>query len=277
MSNVTLQMDPATVYLQQVGAIDTLPYLSRTSASMSFIGAVAVLLHIYKTWREINGTPQRILLWITLVDLILIPAGLMARSVLDSPIGCSVQGVLVQFGQMTSAHWGTLHAVIILMSVAFRIPTAKIVALEPWYHLVGFGVPFIMTLTPILVADKPGVPLFGDAQVWCWFRIEYSSYRLIWCYGLVLSLLAFSLIVYVVVGVRVWRDTGNKALKEASRRSAVVRQRYAMRTTLYFMAFLLTWLFAAINRVRSFALPTAHPLPLVVELHAWYASPAALF
>ncbi|KAL7750161.1 hypothetical protein RI367_004333 [Sorochytrium milnesiophthora] len=248
MSNITLRVDPATTYLEHVGALETIPILTRVSASISLIGIIAVLSHMSRSWRDIMGTVQRILLWITLADIFLVPAGLMARSQLDSPIGCAVQGVLVQFGydalsnsQMASAVWGSLHATTVLLSLAFRQDAATIISLEKYFHLVGWGVPFVLTLGPILVANKPGVPLFGDAQLWCWYRVEYSSYRLV-----------------------------ATTEAEGSKLAAIIRQRYVLRVGLYFLAFFLTWTFAAINRVRAFALPTAHPLPLVVELHAWF-------
>ncbi|KAL7747974.1 hypothetical protein RI367_006722 [Sorochytrium milnesiophthora] len=205
------RQDPTTVYLQQAGVLGTIEILTRVSSSLSLIGVIAVLAQIGKNWKEMNGTPQRILLWITLADIFYVPVGIMSRTYIDSPVGCTAQGILVSFGQMGSIMWGSLHATNVLLSVVFRFSTSQIMALEKWFHALAWGVSFLMTLLPMALASIPGVPLYGDAQLWCWYRIDYSSYRLTFCYGLVLALLGYCLIVYVLVGIRVWQDTGKYA------------------------------------------------------------------
>ncbi|KAL7748391.1 hypothetical protein RI367_006353 [Sorochytrium milnesiophthora] len=142
--------------------------------------------------------------------------------------------------------------------------------MEPLLHLIAWGMPLVLTIVPMALAAQTGLPLFGDAQLWCGMRREYGTYRLEFYYGIVIAALALCLLIYLAVGIRVWQQTADKSVKTASSQHINVRRRYAIRTTLYFASFFITWIFAAVNRVRAILDPTAPPLVWLIALHATF-------
>ncbi|KAL7753173.1 hypothetical protein RI367_001627 [Sorochytrium milnesiophthora] len=160
--------------------------------------------------------------------------------------------------------------------------------MEPLLHLIAWGMPLVLTIVPMALAAQTGLPLFGDAQLWCGMRREYGTYRLAFYYGIVIAALALCLLIYLAVGIRVWQQTAeyalclhdvgqsqltkcrNKSVKTASKQHVNVRGRFALRSTLYFASFFITWIFAAVNRVRAILDPTAPPLVWLIALHATF-------
>ncbi|KAL7748848.1 hypothetical protein RI367_005761 [Sorochytrium milnesiophthora] len=265
-------MDSATLYLEDGGHLDTLQTLMRVSATLSLIGTVSVMTHMVRNWKDLSGLPHRIVLWWTMADMVLIPAALMGRLVIDSPIGCSIQGVLVQYGLATSVLWGAVMATNVLLSVVFHVPNSRLLSLEKYYHALAWLVPLLATAVPLMVPLTPDVPLLGDSQLWCWIRKEHSWLRMALLYGPAMAVFVYSLAVYAIVGFRVWRTTGNKAIWRASNTPSNVRQKYALKTSLYILAFMLTWVFGLVNRVRTLIMPSATPSYPIFALQAAFMS-----
>ncbi|KAL7749211.1 hypothetical protein RI367_005363 [Sorochytrium milnesiophthora] len=261
--------DPTTLYLANAGQLDPLIVIVRASAGCSLIGSIAVLAHLARNWKRFSGSLHRIIVCWTCAGLLWAAAALMGRAYIDSPLGCSLQGGLIQFGLLASVMWGAVLATNVLLSVVLHFSQSQIVALEPVYHFAAWTVPGVLTAVPVLLPPlKSDMPLFGDAQLWCWIRREYSPLRMYFFYGPIMALFLYCLVIYVLVGVRLWRTTGNQVLQHSSAQSSGVRSRYALKASLYILALLLTWTFAITNRVRSLAMPAAPPSVVLFTLHA---------
>ncbi|KAL7749225.1 hypothetical protein RI367_005377 [Sorochytrium milnesiophthora] len=189
--------------------------LVRTSASLSLIGCLAILAHIALHRQAASACPHRIVVWWTCAELVFVPAALMGRAYIDSPTGCTLQSVLVHFGLLSSVTWGAMLATNVLLSVVLHYTQAQIEALERVYHLVAWLVPAILNILPLLLPrPKLGSGLFGDAELWCSIRPEYSALRMYFFYGPIMALFLYCLVIYVLVGVRLWRTTGKCVCSE---------------------------------------------------------------
>ncbi|KAL7751439.1 hypothetical protein RI367_003299 [Sorochytrium milnesiophthora] len=263
-------MDPTTAFLIRAGALDTLLDIVRVSSTLSIIGVLVVLVYMYKHWQEVNGSPQRILFWITVVDALPPIASLFTRSPMANTLACQVQGFIIEFAQMAAVFWGVIHAASVFLFIFFHFNAARLLQMEPLLHLIAWGMPLVLTIVPMALAAQTGLPLFGDAQLWCGMRREYGTYRLEFYYGIVIAALALCLLIYLAVGIRVWQKTADVSIKAASSQHINVRRRYAIRTTLYFASFFITWIFAAVNRLRAILDPTAPTLVWLIALHATF-------
>ncbi|KAL7747494.1 hypothetical protein RI367_007086 [Sorochytrium milnesiophthora] len=261
-------MDPTTAFLVRAGALDMLLDIVRVSSTLSIIGVLVVLVYMYKHWKEVSGSPQRILFWITMADLLSPLASIFTRSPMSDTGACQVQGFLLEFAHVSSVFWGAIHAASVFLFVFYQFNAARLFRMEPLLHLIAWGMPIVLTVIPMGLAAQTGVPLFGDAQLYCGMRREYGAYRLVYYYDFVIATLALSLLVYIAVGVRVWQQTADQSVKAAANQQINVRHRFAARTTLYYASFFLTWVFPLTNRMRTVLDPTATPLVWLFVLNA---------
>ncbi|KAL7747108.1 hypothetical protein RI367_007466 [Sorochytrium milnesiophthora] len=281
--------DPTTVYLTEEGQIGPLQAVVRLSASLSFVGTVAVATHITRNWRELKTSPHRIVLWWTIADMLLVPFMEISRGVMDNQTACTVQGMFIHYSLLASVCWGASLATNVLMSVVFQRSMLQLMEVERYYHMLAWTLPALSLVIPMSLPLVNDAPVFGDAQLWCWISRQYGNYRMAYFYGPAMAVFAYCLVVYLIVGLRVWRSTEgyqsfhppvhkvqaltsdvSQNVWQAVSRPSTVRQKYAFKTSLYIFAFLLTWTFGITNRIRTLLYPTAMPNIPLFTLHAFF-------
>lgn len=59
----------------------------------------------------------------------------------------------------------------------------KLRAVEKYYCLICYGIPFVPALVYAIVTPSSGYRIYGDATLWCWVSKEYDYLRIATFYG----------------------------------------------------------------------------------------------
>ncbi|KNE68024.1 hypothetical protein AMAG_13197 [Allomyces macrogynus ATCC 38327] len=277
-------------------SLATLSTIARVSASLSLIGSIGIILDTIRKHRRARSatavlTSSRLILWWTTADLVYVPAVLLGRGAIHAgsvdSVLCSAQGWMLQFSYMSSALWAAVMATSSYLVVCRRCSYLEMAVKERWFHVVAWGVPLLLATVPFFVGAGSGEPFYGDAKYWCWISREWPAFRLYTFYGPIWACFLYCLIMYYLVGRRVWRvfreikamgaimttaggSTTVPTLASSSaplhapappgRRAAApprlhARHRFALKTGLYLISFFLVYSAATANRVSTFINP----------------------
>ncbi|KAJ3349607.1 hypothetical protein GGF32_005358 [Allomyces javanicus] len=278
-------------------SLATLSTIARVSASLSLIGSIGIIFDTIRVHRRARSatavlTSSRIILWWTTADLVYVPAVLLGRAAIDAgsvdSALCSVQGWMLQFAYTSSALWAAVMATSSYLVVCRRWSFLEMAMKERWFHVIAWGVPFLLATVPLFVGVGGGDPFYGDAKYWCWISRKWSAFRLYTFYGPIWACFLYCLIMYYLVGRRVWRvfreikamgamtttaggsttvptvvsSTAPLHAPAPPARRAVAapprlhaRHRFAFKTGLYLVSFFLVYSAATTNRVSTFINP----------------------
>ncbi|KNE67049.1 hypothetical protein AMAG_12127 [Allomyces macrogynus ATCC 38327] len=272
--------------------------ITRVSASLSLIGSIGIIFDTIRKHRRARSatavlTSSRIILWWTTADLVYVPAVFLGRAAIDAgsvdSALCSAQGWMLQFSYTSSALWATMMATSSYLVVSRRWSFAEVAVKERWFHVVAWGVPLLLATVPMLIATGSNEPFYGAAKYWCWISRKWSAFRLITFYGPIWACFLYCIVLYYLVGRRVWRVfreikamgtivtttaggsmtvptvassiaplhapalPAHRAIAEPPRLHA--RHRFAFKTGLYLVSFFLVYSAATANRVSTFINP----------------------
>ncbi|KNE67050.1 hypothetical protein AMAG_12128 [Allomyces macrogynus ATCC 38327] len=273
-------------------SLTTLSTIARVSASLSVIGSLGIIIDTIRKHRAARSTAHaltssRVILWWSIADLVYVPAVLLGRSAIKAgsvdSVLCSAQGWMLQFSYTSSALWAAMMA------------TSSYLVVKRWFHTVAWGVPLLLATVPLLVGAGDGERFYADATFWCWISTEWSAFRLYIFYGPIWACFLYCLVMYYLVGRRVWevfREIksmgtvtstigGSTPLPPmtnsgthlppvppppaAARRAGPrlhARHRFALKTGLYLASFFLVYSAATANRISTLINPDSPILVL---------------
>ncbi|ORZ29545.1 hypothetical protein BCR44DRAFT_1070305 [Catenaria anguillulae PL171] len=169
--------------------------------------------------------------------------------------------IVLSFGFLASALWATLLALNVYLVVVRKTPVVTIRNAEWVYHLVAWGVPFLVAGIPLVFHPQSTRkdPFYGDARLWCWITSDWSEYRLWFFYIPIWIAFLITLGVYAIVCIQVCQSfplSSDVPELASNRHSMQARNRLSTKTALYLTAFFLSYSGASINRVASVFLGT---------------------
>lgn len=71
----------------------------------------------------------------------------------------------------------------VYLTVFKKYTTARLKKLEVYYILLCYGVPMVPALVFLFVKDSAGIPMYGDATLWCWISTKWNFVRIAAFYG----------------------------------------------------------------------------------------------
>lgn len=90
---------------------------------------------------------------------------------------CYAQAVGLSFFELSSVLWTSTIATTLYLSVVRQLRQEQVEAWLPWFFVVCWGAPAILTALPFLDSA------YGVAGSWCWIVESQDKWRLIQFYG----------------------------------------------------------------------------------------------
>jgi hypothetical protein len=79
--------------------------------------------------------------------------------------------------------WTLAMACNVYLTFFYHYDAVKIRALEKWYFLASYGLPFVPALVYLFVKNHEGARMYGDATLWCWISRDFDVIRIATFYG----------------------------------------------------------------------------------------------
>jgi len=262
------------------------------TATLGALGACALLALFWNTRRMHRSAVARIVAAMAIADLISALSKAIGRLAVDRGSSlpfCQAQAAFMQLGDLSSILWTLTISINLLLITYFRHSVGSIQRYERLYAVLCFGLPFISALIPLFLrvpnpdvsSGKP-MPIYGDADMWCWVSHGLILERAVLMYVPLGLVFIANLIVYVLVGLRVYR-TARLLVQSQNNRSAnasddaarkfsapkltmanpehaarVYMNAYLRNTLLYLASFLFTWGPSVLSRFITFVTPHDH-------------------
>ena len=246
----------STAFAAESAALDVTP---KVSASLSFVGSCVVVFRFARTPLTMRSTYQRIMSAMCITNAIGCMGYAIGTASFDDPRLCAWQGFDVHVVVGIVACYSACLATTLLLQVILERPATRVRQIEPVYHVVSISVPLSVGFVCL------GLSLFGPAGLWCWIKSEYVWARLAFLY---VPLWSIMLYVGVVLVAMLWKSNASHRrmrthLAFGRSRRARGLQEVGMQTSLYFLAFELTWIFGTAVRIQNAVYPDCQVFGLI--------------
>ena len=91
------------------------------------------------------------------------------------------------------------------MTLFKKYNAQRLKALEWKYHLMCYGLPFIVALTYLFIDVTPRGKIYGPASLWCWISIEWVALRIALVYAPAWIAIFASFTLYVISGREIFK------------------------------------------------------------------------
>ncbi|KAI9218528.1 hypothetical protein BC828DRAFT_417226 [Blastocladiella britannica] len=269
--------------------IDILATTERVVACISVLCSLGVVYNVASRWESIRRSPARSFLFWNVAVILCAPGMILGRQVIPAAgerpsAACTGQAMLLWFSHLSAVLWAGCLATNALLVFGWEMNVKDVYKLEPIYHVIGWGIPFVVVWIPLFLPATQDVPFYGDALLWCWISAAWAPYRL-WLFFTVLWVVfLYMLIVYVYVGFKIHSVTsrhaktlqhGLEAGSSASSKQFSVTYLFAKKSSLYLLAFVLTFAGASINRFYGMLNP--NPSFFLFVLHVFSIPGAGIY
>lgn len=147
--------------------------LTTISASLSLLGT-SFIIGTFIAWKDFRSTSRRILVYISMGDFFIAGGNLFGvwRRRDDSTV-CKSQSFVTTCASLWSFFWTTFLA-IFMYTVVVKKQADKAGTMLKFYHIIGWGVPLIITGTA-LGLEKLGNDNDVYSAGWCWIDSRLSK------------------------------------------------------------------------------------------------------
>lgn len=147
--------------------------IAQFSVFFSLLGSLFVIL-VYTCFKSSRNFAYKLILQISISDLIYCTSHFLREKSrfhlgLEAGALCTTQGFLVNFGTMSSFMWAFIVAWALYYTVVLQRFDLQKKFKELAYY--GYGVPFLMSLIPLLTGD------YAPVGYRCWITLEHNSAR----------------------------------------------------------------------------------------------------
>jgi len=205
---------------------------------ISFLGASFIIL-TYLKFPKLRNFTFKLVTFISLSDFLFYLGKLISISSVwgnPGPIICSIQGLLINYGELASVLWSGTIAFTLYYTIITPIPDL----VDKYYFkmkLICFGVPFLFTIIPWYLG------YIGQAGDFCWIVIDnrhrWTSFfmRLFEFYLPLWGIIYYNIYVYIRLIHYLNSINANVGLK---------------RLALYPLILVICWFFPTLHRIESF-------------------------
>ncbi|CAD6594551.1 MAG: hypothetical protein ASARMPREDX12_009539 [Alectoria sarmentosa] len=118
---------------------------------------------------------------------------------------CQFQGFLIQMFVPADAFWNLAMAINVYLTLFKKYNAQQLKALEWKYHLMCYGVPFVIAFIFIFVETKERGKIYGPAVLWCWLAHDWDFLRIAVCYGPAWVCIVASFAIYIMAGREIFK------------------------------------------------------------------------
>ncbi|CAG8482102.1 21324_t:CDS:2 [Gigaspora margarita] len=127
---------------------------------------------------------------------------------------CDIQGFMINFGDTSSGTWTFVISFHTYMLVVHNYECPHIVFVS---MLIVWTVNLMISLAGFAIQTS-GQPFYDSAGgAWCWISEDYVNYRISFHYGIMLSVVAFMIILYAIMFVALYKRQRRMSVNESKR------------------------------------------------------------
>jgi hypothetical protein len=247
--------------------------ITTISASLGLLGALITIISVI-AFKHLHTAIARLIFCMAIADFVGILAKAVGRASLSSPNMewlCQLQGALMQWGDLSSIFWTVMISLNLLFIMYFKKALEDVKRYEKFYMVFCFIVPIPMGLVPVFMgrmndAGTKYLRVYGDADLWCWIGSDFQEERLYLFYGPLWCVFLFNTITYLAVGALIWKMASNVRGGGAAQTLQKRKYIFGKNTSLYLLAFLITWTPSTINRLYQMLYPGAKSFPMSIMM-----------
>ena len=159
----------------------------------SIIGSFIILYRFYNSDASLKeNLSHRIIFYMSLLDFVCSWNFFIGPWIFNDRILCTIQGFLTQM-TVSAPLWNFAHTSNILLRVVVGLSAKNANRLEPLYHLIAWGIPFIGGI--LGVVRNNFIPVGG----WCWFKASDLDLRFGTFYAWVFFCVVYNVVVAITV------------------------------------------------------------------------------
>ena len=173
VSNISTTAQPTTTTFEEEANADINRVLTTISASLSLLGT-SFIIGTFIAWKDFRSTSRRILVYISISDFFIAGGNLFGVwQPRDDSTVCKSQSFVTTCASLWSFFWTTFLA-IFMYTVVVKKQSNKAATMLKFYHIIGWGVPLIITGTAL------GLNRLGNdndlySAGWCWIDSRLSN------------------------------------------------------------------------------------------------------
>ncbi|KAL8710865.1 MAG: hypothetical protein Q9220_004669 [cf. Caloplaca sp. 1 TL-2023] len=188
----------------QLHALET---TERVASCFSLIGTIFIILTF--TFSSAFRRPvNRLIFYASWGNTLCNVATLMSQSGIragENSHLCQFQGFLIQMFLPADALWNLAMAINVYMTLFKKYSAQQLKTLEWRYHLMCYGLPFIVALVYLFIDTADRGKIYGDASLWCWISIRWVILRIALVYGPAWLAIFASFTLYVISGREIFK------------------------------------------------------------------------
>ncbi|KFY26461.1 hypothetical protein V493_04076 [Pseudogymnoascus sp. VKM F-4281 (FW-2241)] len=188
--------------------LDAIQAAERISSVFSVFGSFFVII-TFLSMNIFRKPINRLVFLATWGNLATNLATLISRSGImagvDSPL-CQMQAFIIQICMPADSLWTLSMALNVYLTFFHRFSGPELVALEKYYLVINYGLPFIPAMVFLQIGNDERGPMFGDATLWCWITVKWNTFRIATFYGPVWVVLLTTMTIYILVGRVVFQN-----------------------------------------------------------------------
>ncbi|KAI1356300.1 hypothetical protein F5Y01DRAFT_309713 [Xylaria sp. FL0043] len=188
--------------------IETIILFERLGAAISLVAVISIFV-AFALFKRLRTVPNTFIIFASVANLGASIACLIGYSgVLAGSTSrlCQAQAFMFELFMQSDPWWSFAMAVNVYMVFFFAANPNNFLRYWYAYFIVCYGIPFIPALWLLLVRDRTGGNVYGDATIWCWIDRDWSDLRIYTYYLPIWVCIVLSAFIYVAVGYYVFQQ-----------------------------------------------------------------------
>eukprot|EP01084_Bolivina_argentea_P262174 443299_1 len=192
-----LQENEDNVHYFHDNQVDTIVMIMMVSSTLSFIGALFVIINYFLIKSLRDQLSYKLILWIGVSDL-MYAAGNLLGAPTDNFV-CILQGMVTQFGNVASILWvvAVSWTIDYLTSVKTLPTKGKLRKILRYMHIIIWSLSALATIIPLFTNT------YGPAGGWCWFKDD-QLIDTVWRYVLFYFIVWLGIIYMLIIYIKAW-------------------------------------------------------------------------
>ncbi|KAL8776725.1 MAG: hypothetical protein Q9213_008163 [Squamulea squamosa] len=160
-------MNPKSVTDSQLHALEV---TEKVASVFSLIAASFIILTFVSS-AAFRRPVNRLIFYASWGNLVGNAATLISRSGVKAGSNaalCQLQAFLIQMFFIADVLWNLAMAINVYLTIFKKYNSEQLKALEWRYHLLCYGIPFIIALIFCFIDTQGRGKMYGEAQLWCW-------------------------------------------------------------------------------------------------------------
>ncbi|KAI2643305.1 G-protein coupled receptor [Xylaria nigripes] len=192
---ISLEVQHAIAIVERIGSI------------FSLFGCLFIIV-TFLCFASFRNPINRLVFYASFGNLLVNVGTLIAGTYRHRPdsVGCQLQAFLIQQFLPSDALWAFAMSLNVYLTFYFKFDAKKLRALEKWYLLFCYGLPFPPALCFIFISTESKGRLYGDAVLWCWVSTSWDIMRVATFYAPIWVFISATFFIYIRTGREVYKN-----------------------------------------------------------------------